>query len=69
MFLFVSHLGEHKVRPYNKTLNFLSIKLDWVLKGKNPTTFYPPLPLPGGDFLIPLLRGVRGCVIWYYEKL
>jgi len=38
-------------------------KLGWVLKDKNPTTFYPPLnPLPRGDFSnSPLERG-KGCV-------
>src|SRR4030067_2376753 len=43
-------------------LKFLYIKLGWVLKDKNPTTFYPPLNRSTElTTKSPLERG-RGCV-------
>src|SRR3989337_12148 len=50
---------------YSMKFSIFPDKLGWVLKNKNPTTFFthPSIPSQEGTSQIPLLRGVGVCLI------
>src|SRR3990167_7774904 len=55
---------------YSMKFSIFPDKLGWVLKNKNPTTFFthPSTPSQEGTFQIPLLRGARGVLFIAQRK-